>query len=40
MVDVNFYRINKEDKTRRRKAKEALKKVGLIDHMHKKPNQL
>lgn len=27
-------------KTRRRKAKEALKKVGLIDHIHKKPNQL
>ena len=27
-------------KTRRRKAKEALKKVGLIDHAHKKPNQL
>lgn len=27
-------------KTRRKKAKEALKKVGLIDHIHKKPNQL
>ncbi|MDD6224617.1 MAG: ATP-binding cassette domain-containing protein [bacterium] len=27
-------------KTRRRKAKDALKKVGLIDHIHKKPNQL
>ena len=27
-------------KTRRKKAKEALKKVGLIDHAHKKPNQL
>jgi len=27
-------------KTRRRKAKEALKKVGLLDHIHKKPNQL
>lgn len=27
-------------KTRKRKAKEALKKVGLIDHIHKKPNQL
>ncbi|MCI5967419.1 MAG: ATP-binding cassette domain-containing protein [Tenericutes bacterium] len=27
-------------KTRRRKAKEALKKVGLLEHIHKKPNQL
>lgn len=27
-------------KTRKRKAKEALKKVGLSDHIHKKPNQL
>lgn len=27
-------------KTRTKKAKEALKKVGLEDHMHKKPNQL
>ncbi len=27
-------------KTRRRKAKEVLKKVGLIDHIHKRPNQL
>lgn len=27
-------------KTRKRKAKEALKKVGLLDHIHKKPNQL
>ena len=26
--------------TRLKKAKEALKKVGLIDHIHKKPNQL
>lgn len=25
---------------RRKRAKEALKKVGLLDHMHKKPNQL
>ena len=27
-------------KTRRRKAKDALKKVGLLEHIHKKPNQL
>jgi len=27
-------------KTRKRKAKEALKKVGLLEHAHKKPNQL
>ncbi len=27
-------------KTRKRKAKEALKKVGLLEHSHKKPNQL
>jgi len=27
-------------KARRRRAKDALKKVGLIDHIHKKPNQL
>ncbi len=27
-------------KERRSKAKEALKRVGLIDHIHKKPNQL
>ena len=27
-------------KTRRKRAKDALKKVGLIDHIHKKPNQL
>ena len=27
-------------KKRRQKAKEALKKVGLADHMHKRPNQL
>lgn len=27
-------------KARKRRAKEALKKVGLIDHIHKKPNQL
>lgn len=27
-------------KSRRRKAKDALKKVGLIEHSHKKPNQL
>ena len=27
-------------KTRRKKAKDALKKVGLLDHIHKKPNQL
>lgn len=27
-------------KTRRKKAKDALKKVGLLDHAHKKPNQL
>lgn len=27
-------------RTRRRKAKAALKKVGLLDHIHKKPNQL
>ncbi len=27
-------------RTRRRKAKAALKKVGLIDHIHKRPNQL
>ena len=27
-------------KNRKRKAKEALKKVGLLDHIHKKPNQL
>ena len=27
-------------RTRRRKAKAALKKVGLADHIHKKPNQL
>lgn len=27
-------------KTRRRRAKDALKKVGLIEHIHKKPNQL
>ena len=27
-------------KTRKRKAKDALKKVGLLDHIHKKPNQL
>ena len=27
-------------KTRRRKAKAALKKVGLLEHIHKKPNQL
>ncbi|MBQ2872505.1 MAG: ABC transporter ATP-binding protein/permease [Bacilli bacterium] len=30
--------VNKEERTK--KAKEALKKVGLIDHIHKKPNQL
>ena len=28
------------NKTRKKKAKEALKKVGLIDHIYKKPNQL
>ena len=27
-------------KTRKKKAKEALKKVGLLEHIHKKPNQL
>ena len=27
-------------KSRRKRAKDALKKVGLIDHIHKKPNQL
>ena len=27
-------------KARKRRAKDALKKVGLIDHIHKKPNQL
>lgn len=27
-------------KTRKRKAKDALKKVGLLEHAHKKPNQL
>lgn len=27
-------------KTRKKKAKEALKKVGLLEHAHKKPNQL
>lgn len=27
-------------KTRRKKAKDALKKVGLLEHIHKKPNQL
>lgn len=27
-------------KTRKRKAKDALKKVGLLEHIHKKPNQL
>lgn len=27
-------------RTRRRKAKAALKKVGLLEHIHKKPNQL
>ena len=30
--------VNKEERTK--KAKEALKKVGLIDHINKKPNQL
>ena len=30
--------VNKEERTK--KAKEALKKVGLIDHIYKKPNQL
>ena len=30
--------VNKEERTKR--AKEALKKVGLIDHINKKPNQL
>ena len=30
--------VNKEERTK--KAKEALEKVGLIDHIHKKPNQL
>lgn len=28
MVDVNFYRINKEDKTRRRKARARIKREG------------
>ena len=28
MVDVNFYRINKEDKTRRRKAKARIQREG------------
>lgn len=28
MVDVNFYRINQEDKTRRRKAKARIKREG------------
>ena len=27
-------------KTRKKKAKDALKKVGLLEHIHKKPNQL
>lgn len=27
-------------KTRKKKAKEALKKVGLLEHIHKRPNQL
>jgi len=29
-----------KEKTRRKKAEEALKKVGLLEHAHKKPNQL
>lgn len=29
-----------KEKTRRKKAEDALKKVGLLEHAHKKPNQL
>ena len=37
-MGMNLSGVN--SKTRKKKAKEALKKVGLLEHIHKKPNQL
>ena len=39
-VEMGMTLSGKKYKVRRKKAKELLKKVGLEDHMHKKPNQL
>ncbi len=39
-VEMGMTLSGKKYKIRRSKAKELLKKVGLEDHMHKKPNQL
>ncbi len=39
-VEMGMTLSGKKYKVRRKKAKELLKKVGLGDHMHKKPNQL
>ena len=39
-VEMGMTLSGKKYKARRKKAKELLKKVGLGDHMHKKPNQL
>ena len=39
-VEMGMTLSGKKHKIRRSKAKELLKKVGLEDHMHKKPNQL
>ena len=39
-VEMSMTLSGVNSKTRKRKAKAALKKVGLIDHIHKKPNQL
>ena len=39
-VEMGMTLSGKKGSTRRKKAKELLKKVGLEEHMHKKPNQL
>lgn len=39
-VEIGMTLSGVNSKTRKKKAKEALKKVGLLEHIHKKPNQL